>query len=1254
MKLNNMPLGGSVEYGVENGGVNGLVFISEDNLGKRAGPIISDSYNHIPARYINLSGTSYRPMLKGETSVMVNEPYEWHITNFNLATDYNPASQYGMISQDHDIIRFTSNVVGTVSFVLAGREFSFESLKRFIETPNILNGSDPLTIPRVILESSAFKARNTEDEHLHTDWQLSLDEDFSSVLQDLPGTTTSLYTWSLNQLLPKTTYYVRLRYKGVNLEEPSEWSNPFVLQTAITAAVTPPSLVAPVPGSSGNALRPLLKSSDFHVTDWVDTHATTDWQIATEPDFENVVFFAYNDRNLKTEWEPGRLSVNTPYYVRIRHKGNNLGWSEWSPVAYFKTINLVAERPRLIYPTLGATEIPYDLVLRSTNFSSTGVLNHLTSDWEVATDENFRDVIRSVYQSDIHLTTFPVEALPYNTTLFFRVRHNSDDGIISQWSEIVSAVTQVERVDIPVILSPVDNATGLERSFFVTTSTFSTNARSQHLNTDWQIASDRNFVNIIHEKLSDSEATEWLTPKLNANTTYFIRARHRSDSQVVSPWSLTKEIKVKLMAVNQPAVLAPQANANWDFWLRAVSSNFSEVGQVEHKSSSWQLATNNTFTAGLVENMFSETDLTSWNVKLTPSTTYFLRVRHEGVDGFNSIYSPVVRFTTKALVVYQPQINVPENEAFEQAFKPSLISSAFGSNDDVAHNSSDWQLSSKSDFTTILYQTASDVNNKTTLTVPVNLPHSTTVFVRVRYRSGTTVSSWSPTSTFTTIVWFVDVPYVESIEKQSLDLSADLLPLLTASRFSSQGNLTHARTIWQLSDKEDFSSLVQQHETGTDLLQWSPDKLERNVLYYFRLKFISAQGVESGWSSPRLYKTNPNAVKRPEAIIDELTMFTQPLRANLKASVFESNYESTHVSTDWQVSETYDFATIVFENLNSNNLISLTSDVLLSSKNYYLRVRQTDSFGLKSEWSIPEGFRTKFFGVNQPTIVSPQSGTVMTTFDQTLTTTGFSSIEGTLYIATEWQLAKAIAPEVIIASNEHQSSDLNWVLNGLDANTTFNIRVRMKGKPEGSQELIVSEWSSLCQITTPPLRVEQPQVVFPQTNSEGLSMTPTFQSSVFESNRNLVHGQTEWQLALDVNFSNMKYAFTVTDASKLQEWGFPFGTVQGLDSNTVYYLRVRYRSANNVYSVWSNPVKFKTVSSVLQKPVLTSQVNWIPADNAVEVKFTSSAMSVTSGASTTHQSSDWEVATDINFTNKVQVSPADAVNKTTFTTRHED
>lgn len=112
-------------------------------------------------------------------------------------------------------------------------------------------------------------------------------------------------------------------------------------QLAIGAqSVAQPSILSPADGATNVGETPTLTTSGFQTyPGGADTHASTDWQVATDSGFTAVVFESLADAsNLEAITVPtATLSESTTYYVRARHNGSTLGASPYSATVSFTT-----------------------------------------------------------------------------------------------------------------------------------------------------------------------------------------------------------------------------------------------------------------------------------------------------------------------------------------------------------------------------------------------------------------------------------------------------------------------------------------------------------------------------------------------------------------------------------------------------------------------------------------------------------------------------------------------------------------------------------------------------------------------------------------------------------------------------------------------------------------------------------------------------------------------------------------------------
>ena len=108
---------------------------------------------------------------------------------------------------------------------------------------------------------------------------------------------------------------------------------------ALGIYINTPSIVSPTPGSNNQGPSINFISSTFGVSGGTDTHEGTDWQIATDASFTNIVASVTNSSTNKTSWTAGGLQPNTTYYARLRYKGSVVGYSAWSTIVIYTTKN---------------------------------------------------------------------------------------------------------------------------------------------------------------------------------------------------------------------------------------------------------------------------------------------------------------------------------------------------------------------------------------------------------------------------------------------------------------------------------------------------------------------------------------------------------------------------------------------------------------------------------------------------------------------------------------------------------------------------------------------------------------------------------------------------------------------------------------------------------------------------------------------------------------------------------------------------
>ncbi len=105
----------------------------------------------------------------------------------------------------------------------------------------------------------------------------------------------------------------------------------------VTAYVDTPAVTSPTTGATDLGPDVVITGSAFATTGGSDTHEGTDWQIATDTSFSNVVADATNSTTDKTSYTATGLAPSSTYYVRLRYKGTTTGYSNWSTTTSFST-----------------------------------------------------------------------------------------------------------------------------------------------------------------------------------------------------------------------------------------------------------------------------------------------------------------------------------------------------------------------------------------------------------------------------------------------------------------------------------------------------------------------------------------------------------------------------------------------------------------------------------------------------------------------------------------------------------------------------------------------------------------------------------------------------------------------------------------------------------------------------------------------------------------------------------------------------
>jgi len=138
--------------------------------------------------------------------------------------------------------------------------------------------------------------------------------------------------------------------------------------------ISKPNITSPADGATVIFESPTITSSSFTGNIVPDTHASTDWQIASDSSFNTIVVQSLNDTSNLVSWTvpEGNLSTSTTYYIRVRHTGTNLGDSEWSNTVSFCDGLTIGGYSDWYMPAKNELEVLYYWLKPTTDSNDTG------------------------------------------------------------------------------------------------------------------------------------------------------------------------------------------------------------------------------------------------------------------------------------------------------------------------------------------------------------------------------------------------------------------------------------------------------------------------------------------------------------------------------------------------------------------------------------------------------------------------------------------------------------------------------------------------------------------------------------------------------------------------------------------------------------------------------------------------------------------------------------------------------------------
>ena len=302
--------------------------------------------------------------------------------------------------------------------------------------------------------------------------------------------------------------------------------------------------------------------------------------------------------------------------------------------------------------------------------------------------------------------------LPANTTLYIRAKDYSEDGLESEWSNIVMFTTgdaiTVNKPELQ-LFGWHESTSDFVQTIKATGSEFSVTQGQidNHIKTDWWIeqATTRSNVHIWESMSDTSNLTSITTPEIEAlqpSTKYVFCCVYHGEKYGASPVSMKEfTTSADFGKVNTPTLSVEGGPSDVYETPRLTATAFSNTRDPDtHVSTNWKIVLASDAGGAAVwestSDMVNKTEITVPKGRLQPSTSYIAMVQYNGqVYGLSEWaqyqFSTVAAFSsinTPTLTVDGAPSSVLET--------PTLTLSAFGG-DNAAHKNTHFKVLKNAD-----------------------------------------------------------------------------------------------------------------------------------------------------------------------------------------------------------------------------------------------------------------------------------------------------------------------------------------------------------------------------------------------------------------------------------------------------------------------------------------------------------------------------------------------------------------------------
>ncbi|MCS7180189.1 MAG: hypothetical protein NZ891_02420, partial [bacterium] len=300
----------------------------------------------------------------------------------------------------------------------------------------------------------------------------------------------------------------------------------------------------------------------------------------------------------------------------------------------------------------------------------------------------------------------------------------------------------------------------------------------------------------------------------------------------------------------------------------------------------------------------------------------------------------------------------------------------------------------------------------------------------------------------------------------------------------------------------------------------------------------------------------------------------------LQASNYSHPTNVNFAGSQWQIrleNSTYNNPVYDSGEIGAVTSHQVPSGRLSFNTKYFWHVRYKDVNGGWSDWSDETSFTTRTNSAPlTPTGQSPTSGAVGITLTPTLTGSAFSDPDGDSFLKAQWRIRQS-GSSTYIWQAETTTTSISVPSGILLYSTTYYWQVRYS-----DQWNAWSNWSNEASFTTMPKPQNpprKPENLYPVNGATGVSLTPLLVATGFYDQDGDTMSNSQWRLWESTGSSSSPYwqnlnAGAVTSilvSASLQE-------------GKTYYWQVRYQDSDGMWSEWSTPTSFTTLTTTPPPP----------------------------------------------------------------------